>query len=246
MIGTLESSVRVTLEIRTHAWILIGIVAAVVGTVADVGERDAETIVTLESGLWTIFSSGISGRATKFVAHVATISRSIATKIRRDAMAAGTLEALMLAHPSMTFLLVTIVTAIVFAIASPSGRYALAVFTFEFRFGALAILVLAHHFRLVAAVSAIIREIAEPLLRHTPIIGAFKVHIGVALWTVFRTLVGTVATVILAVAEQPFWNAPVICVSRTTLPSGRAILLTTHVRWLVAIIPAVIVRIAHP
>lgn len=146
----------------------------------------------------------------------------------------------------MTFLFVTIITAIVFAIASPSGRYAFAVSTFKFGFGALAILVFAYYFRLVAAVSAIIREIAEPLFRHTPIIGAFEVHIGVAFWTAFRTLVGTIATVIFAVAEQPFWNASVICMSRTTLPSGRAILLTAHVRRFVAIIPAVIVRIAHP
>lgn len=120
MIGTLESSVRVALEIRctkviqsinflfllhkklisneltTHGWILVGIVTAIISAIADVGERDAEIVVTFKSGLWTIFSSGISRRATEFVAHIAAISRSVATKIWCDAMTAFTLEALAL------------------------------------------------------------------------------------------------------------------------------------------------------
>lgn len=146
----------------------------------------------------------------------------------------------------MTFFLVAIVAAVVFGVASPSGRDALAVSTFELGFGALAVLVLAHHVRLVAAIPAIICEIAEPLFRHASIIGALEVHIGIALWTVLRTLVGTVAAVILAVTEQPFWNASVVCMTRTTLPSGRAILLTAHVRWFVAIVSAIIIRITHP
>lgn len=146
----------------------------------------------------------------------------------------------------MTFLLIAIVAAVVFGVASPSGRDALAVSTFKLRFGALAVPILAHHVRLVAAVSAIVCEIAEPLFRHAPIIGALEVHFGIALWTVLRTLVGTIAAVILAVAEQPLWNASVVCMSRATLPSSRAILLTAQVRWFVAIISAVIVRITHP
>lgn len=120
MVGTLESSVRVTLEIRctnviqsinfllllhkklisnkltTHGWIFVGIITAIVSAIADVGERDAEIIVTFKSGLRTIFSSGISRRATEFIAHIAAISCSIATKIRCDAMTAFTLEALAL------------------------------------------------------------------------------------------------------------------------------------------------------
>jgi len=84
------------------------------------------------------------------------------------------------------------------------------------------------------------------LFRHAPVIGAPKVHIGVALRTVLRTLVGTIAAVILAVAEQPLRNASVIRVSWTSLPPGRAVPLSTHVRRLVTIVAAIVVRVAHP
>lgn len=146
----------------------------------------------------------------------------------------------------MTLLLVAIVATVVFVVASPSRRDALAVSTLELGLGALAVLVLAHRVRLVAAVSAIVREIAEPLFRHATIVGALEVHLGIALWTALRTLVGTVAAVVLAIAEQPLWNTSVVCMTRATLPSGRAIPLTAHVSRFVAIVPAVIVRIAHP
>lgn len=146
----------------------------------------------------------------------------------------------------MALLLVAIVAAVIFAVASPPRCDALTVFALEFGLGAFAILVLAHRVRLVTTIPAIVGEVAQPLFRHAPIVGALKVHVGVALRTVLRPLVGTVAAIVLAVTEQPLWYASVVCVSWTPLPPGRAVLLPTHVCWLIAIVAAVIVRIAHP
>jgi len=77
----------------THRWILIGIVTAVIGAVANVGQRDAEIVVALESRLRTVSSTRIPRRTILFIAHVAAISRSVTTKIGRDAVTAVALEA---------------------------------------------------------------------------------------------------------------------------------------------------------
>lgn len=151
-----------------------------------------------------------------------------------------------LAHPLMALLLIAIVAAVVLAVASPSGRDAFSVPALEFGLGALAVLVLAHCVRLVATIPAIVGEVAQPLFRHAPVIGAPEVHAGVALRTVLRTLVGTIAAIVLAVAEQPLRDASVVRVSWTSLPPGRAVLLSAHVRRLVTIVAAVVVRVAHP
>lgn len=151
-----------------------------------------------------------------------------------------------LAHPSMALFLVAVVAAIVLAVASPSGRDALAIFALEFRLGAFAVFVLAHRVRLVAAVPAVVSEVAEPLFRHASVIGTLEIHFDVTLRTVLRALVRAVTAVVLSVAEQPLRYASIVCVSRTPLPSSCTILLPAHVRRLVAVISAVVVRIAHP
>lgn len=85
-----------TTLLTTRGWILVGIVAAVISAVADVGMHDTEIVVTLESRLRTIPSTGISRWATDFVAHITAIARSIATKVRRDAVATGALKTIIL------------------------------------------------------------------------------------------------------------------------------------------------------
>jgi len=59
----------------------------------------------------------------------------------------------------MALLLVTIIAAVVLAVASPSGRDTLAVLAFKFRLGALAVLVLARRVRFVATIPAIVSEV---------------------------------------------------------------------------------------
>lgn len=83
-------------ELTAHGGTLVGIVPAVVGAVADVVQRNANVVVTLESRLRAISSSRVSRRAVDFVAHIAAVSRSVATKIRCDAMTARALEAVIL------------------------------------------------------------------------------------------------------------------------------------------------------
>lgn len=151
-----------------------------------------------------------------------------------------------LAHPLLTVLLVGLVTAVIFVVASPSGCNALAVLALKFRFGAFAVSILTHHLEFVTAVPAIVSKVTEPLFRHASVVSTLKVHVGIAFRAALWTLVGTVTAIIFTVAEQPFRNASIICVSRTTLPSSRTIPLSAHVRWFVAVITAVIVRVAHP
>jgi len=106
-----------------------------------------------------------------------------------------------LAYPSLAVLLVGLVAAVVLVVASPPGRDALAVPAFEFRLGTFAVLIFAQDLELVAAVSTVVGKVAEPLLRHASVVGALKVHVGVAFRATVRTLVGTVATVVFTVAE---------------------------------------------
>jgi len=218
-------------QLTTHRWILVGIVTAVIGAIANVGQRDAEIVVTLESRLRAVSSTGIPRRTILLIAHVVAISRSVATKIRRDAMTAVALEALALqdreshksrisyianynhlirdrispsahlAHPLLAVLLVGLIAAIVFVVASPSGRNALAVSAFKFGLGTFAIPIFTHHLELVAAVPAVVRKVAQPLLRHASVVGTLEVHVGIAFRAALRTLVGTIATVIFTVAE---------------------------------------------
>jgi len=217
-------------QLTTHRWILVGIVTAVIGAIANVGQRDAEIVITLESRLRAVSSTGIPRRTILLIAHVAAISRSVATKIRRDAVTAVALEALALqdreshksrisyianyhlttdrispsahlAHPLLAVLLVGLIAAIVFVVASPSGCNALAISAFKFGLGTFAIPIFTHHLELVAAVPAVVREVAQPLLRHASVVGTLEVHVGIAFRAALRTLVGTIATVIFTVAE---------------------------------------------
>lgn len=106
MVGALEPPVCITLEVRyakriatfilpfllqrgqsfsnkltAHDGILVRIVTAIVGAVADIVQRDAKIVVTLESRLRAVPSSRVSRWTVDLVTHVAAISRSVATKI---------------------------------------------------------------------------------------------------------------------------------------------------------------------
>lgn len=151
-----------------------------------------------------------------------------------------------LARERLTIDLVAVIAAIVLVVASPSRGNALAVFTSEFGFRALPVLVLANGLDLVAAVSTIVGKVAQPLFRHATIVGALKVGVGVALGAILRTFVRSVATVVLAVAEQPLGNATIVGLTRATLPAGGTVSLATLERRLVAVVPAIVVEIAHP
>lgn len=170
----------------THAGIFIRAVAAIVASVAYVSEIDAEIVVALESRLWTVSSSWIPRWAPDFVAHVSAVARAVAPQIRRDAVAAGALERVRLAHELLAAILVAVVSAIVLGVASPPRGDALAVVALELRLRTLSVTILAHGLCLVATVTAVVREVAQPLLRHATVVRTLEVHLRVA----FRAVLG--------------------------------------------------------
>lgn len=98
-------------KLTTHGWILIGIVATVIGAVADVSLCDTKIVVTLEPRLRAISSTGISRWTIDFVAHVAAVAHSIATKIRGDAVATGAFEAVRLHNASRNHISLVLCTS---------------------------------------------------------------------------------------------------------------------------------------
>jgi hypothetical protein len=83
-------------------------------------------------------------------------------------------------------------------------------------------------------------------LWNAPIILALEVRFRIALRTIFRQLVAVVSAIVLSVAEQPFRDASVVRLARTTRPSCGAVSLATHVSRLVRIVSAIVVKVAHP
>lgn len=141
---------------------------------------------------------------------------------------------------------VAVVAAIVLMVAPPARRYAFPVPAPELRLGALPVAPLAERLRFVRPIPAIVRKVAEPLLRNAPVVRALVVGVLVALRAILRQFIAAIATVVLAVAEEPFGNAAVIGAAWAPLPAGRAVLLPAHVRGLVGVVAAIVVEVAHP
>lgn len=150
------------------------------------------------------------------------------------------------AHEFLTTVLVAVIAAVILAVTPPPRGNAFAIVTTELGLRAFPIPILAHSLHFIAAIPAVVGEVAEPLLRHAPIVGAFEVHLGIALQTILGQLVGTVAAIVFPVTEQPFRYATVVGVAWTTLPTRRTILLATYVGWFVAVIATVVVGVTHP
>lgn len=161
-------------------------------------------------------------------------------------MTRHTLECAVLALIALTVHLIRVVTTIVLMIALPTRRDTLAIGAVEFRFGTFAIFTLANGVILITAITAIIREVAHPLFWYAAIVGALKVSLAGAFWTVLWQLIAIVATIVFAIAEEPFWYAAIVGLARTALPAGGAVTLTTHIRRLIGVITTVIVEVTHP
>jgi hypothetical protein len=83
-------------------------------------------------------------------------------------------------------------------------------------------------------------------LWNTPVVVALEVRLGITFRAILRQFVTVVSTIVLSVAEQPFRNATVVRLTRTTGPSGGAILLSTHVGRFIGVVAAVVVKVTHP
>lgn len=225
----------------------VGTVAAIVLTVAHLGIQDAQLGgLALKLGFGTVTAVGIPWRTTDLVAEVPTVSVAVASEVRRHAVAALALERSVFALEAAAVELVRVVTAVVVVIASPLTRDAFAVGALELGLGTLSVLALAHVFRLVRIVAAIVFKVAQPSFRYASVVFALEVRGGLTLGAVGGQLVRTVATVVLAVTEQPFGNATVVGSAGASLPAGRAVSLPAHECRFVRIVTAIVVEIAHP
>lgn len=82
--------------LTTHGWVFVRTVAAVVTAVAPVPHGCAEIVVALEQRRQAVLSTRVSRWAANFIAHVSTVSGTVATQIGRYAMATGALERVVL------------------------------------------------------------------------------------------------------------------------------------------------------
>lgn len=250
----MESAQSVTVEVRTNRRGFIGVIAAIVGAVAEVRWRHAQVVIALVTRLWTIPPIREPRWAIHFIGHVSAISVAITPEVRSNAMSRSALERSILALESFAVQLVRVITAIVLVVATPTLGDALSVVAQELRFGALSVFALALRFGLIGTITAIISKIALPLsgevekyklnpanapityqysLWNAPIVRALEVRLLLTGRAILGLLIAAVATIVLSVAEQPLGNAPVVGLARTPLPSRRAIPLSTHVRWLI-------------
>lgn len=163
VIRTLESAQSVTVEVRTNRWGFIGVIAAIVGAVAEVRWRHAQVVIALVTRLWTIPSIREPRWAIHFIGHVSAISVAITPEVRSNAMSRSALERSILALESFAVQLVRVITAIVLVVATPTLGDALSVVAQELRFGALSVFALALRFGLIGTITAIISKIALPL-----------------------------------------------------------------------------------
>lgn len=161
-------------------------------------------------------------------------------------MATLALERAILALEPTAVEFIRVITAIVIVVTPPLAWYAFAVGTLELRLRTLAVQSFAQVFRLVRVVTTVVLEVTQPPLRYAPVVLALIVRGCLALRTVLRQLIRTVAAIILTVAEQPFWYAAVIGLSRTPLPSSRAVPLSTHVGRFIRVIATIVVEITNP
>jgi len=78
--------------LTAHSLVFVGLVSAVIFSVAQLDVLDAQVVAALEFGLPAELVVGEARWATDLVGHVPAVAITVAAKVGRDAMAAGTLE----------------------------------------------------------------------------------------------------------------------------------------------------------
>merc|ERR1719412_3433759 len=89
-------------------------------------------------------------------------------------------------------------------------------------------------------------KITQPSFWNTPSVAATEISFFFARWTIFVFLIGTVTAIIFAIAKQPLGNASVIGMTGTSTPSRCAVFVSTNMSRLIAVISAIVVKIASP
>ena len=99
---------------------------------------------------------------------------------------------------------------------------------------------------LVRVVTAVVGKVAQPLLRNASSVLTPKIALLLAGTAVLIQFVRPVPAIVLAIAEEPVGDAPVVCVSRAPPPALRAVGVPALVRRLIAVVSAVVVEVAPP
>ena len=99
---------------------------------------------------------------------------------------------------------------------------------------------------LVRVVPAVVGKVAQPLLRNASSVLTPKIALLLAGTAVLIQFVRPVPAIVLAIAEEPVGDAPVVCVSRAPPPALRAVGVPALVRRLIAVVSAVVVEVAPP
>lgn len=84
------------------------------------------------------------------------------------------------------------------------------------------------------------------LLGYAAIVAALEVRLRCALGTILGQLIAVVATVVLAVAEQPLGYAAIVGLAGTALPAIGTVALAAHVRRLIGVVATIVIEVAHP
>lgn len=208
VVVTLEPPQAIAVEVGAQRRCLVRIIPTVIGAVTEISLADAQVVVALEPRFRTVAFPGILRWAVLFVRHVSAIPIAIAAEVASDTMTAIALEGAVLALEPTAANFVGIVPAVILVVAPPPGRDAFAVGALKFGFGTLSVNALAHFIDFIAAVSTVIGEVTSPLLGHATVVFALEISFGIAGGTILWQFVAVIATIVFAIAEEPFRNTP--------------------------------------
>ena len=81
---------------------------------------------------------------------------------------------------------------------------------------------------------------------HTAFVSTGEVSLVFASWAVLSHLVCSISAVILAIAEQPLWDATVVGRAWASSPSSCAVPVAAEVSWLICVVPTIVVIVTVP
>ena len=97
MIGALEATQSIAIEIGTDLRVLIGTISTIIGAIAKIRGSDTQIVVTLETRFGTVASAGETRRTANLIGHIATITIAITAEVGGNTMTRHALECAVLA-----------------------------------------------------------------------------------------------------------------------------------------------------
>jgi len=100
---------------------LVGPHDRLIGAVAQIGQRNAQVVVALETRFRTIATAGESGRTAHLIGHVAAVAIAIAPEVGGNTVTGSALEGAILALVSLAVHLVRVIATVVLVVTLPAG-----------------------------------------------------------------------------------------------------------------------------